>query len=129
MQQKIVAVRGSSSSSSSPSDWSSRFRVSGRARSTESPCPGCCCSFCTGEKAGVLCGPEAHRQRESSLGLTDRGKHGGVKAQDLSEGHQVPVRRLGRVGAAASSHANVLMLAVRVLCGNLSPQTSTGISP
>lgn len=34
-------------------------------------------------------------------------KHGWCKAQNISEGYQVPVRRLGRVCTAASSHANV----------------------
>lgn len=120
--------------SSSHSDWSARVRVFGRARSTESPCPGCCCWFCTGEREGGPRSPEAHRQRESNRGLTDLGKHGGVKAQDLAEGHKVSVRRLGRVSAAASSHAKMLMLAVRVLWGNMffhpvaSPQTLTWIN-
>lgn len=54
-----------------------------------------------------------HTGRQTGSGnLT--GKHGGDKAQDLSEGHQVPVRGSGRVGAAASSHANVLMLTLAV---------------
>lgn len=33
-------------------------------------------------------------------GLTERGNHGGGKAENLPEGHQVPVRGSGRVGAA-----------------------------
>lgn len=45
-------------------------------------------------------------QAGSGNRATHRGQHGGDKAQDLSEGHQVPVRGLGRVGAA-SSCANV----------------------
>ncbi|PWA15465.1 hypothetical protein CCH79_00020983, partial [Gambusia affinis] len=37
------------------------------------------------------------RRQESSWPPTEPGRHGGDKAEDLSEGHKVPVRRSGRV--------------------------------
>lgn len=52
-------------------------------------------------------------QRHPGSGnLSPRGKHGGGKGQDVPEGHQVSVRRLGRVCAAVSSYANMLIAAV-----------------
>lgn len=82
--------------------------LSGRARSRESPCPAAVAAVPVREQV------DRPAQRYTHSGNLTGNKHGGRKAQDISEVHQVPVRRLGRVGAAASAHANVSMSAVIV---------------